>query len=83
MFHYIWAIPLLVGALAYYAMASDLGWLAIRQSLHTSRGITRQIFWPKYVYWTVSFPAAILALGILSGVAWATMAYGIALSWIW
>lgn len=82
-FHYIWAIPLLAGAIAYYAMASDLGWVVVRQSHHLRRGLTRQIFWPKYVYWIVAFPAAILALGLLSGVTWATIAYGIGLSWIW
>jgi bacteriorhodopsin len=82
-FHYIFATALIVGALAYYAQASDLGYVVVQQANQLRRGFTRQIFWPKYVYWTVSFPAAILALGILSGVSWATIFYNIALSWVW
>ena len=74
---------MIVGALAYYAQASDLGYVVVRQANQVRRGYSRQIFWPKYVYWTVSFPAAILALGILSGVSWATMFYSVALSWVW
>jgi bacteriorhodopsin len=82
-FHYIFATALIVGAISYYAMASGLGYVVISQANQVRRGLTRQIFWPKYVYWTVSFPAAILALGILSGVSWATIFYSIALSWVW
>ncbi|PKS05185.1 hypothetical protein jhhlp_008553 [Lomentospora prolificans] len=82
-FHYIFSIALLVGGIAYYAMASDLGWLAIAQSNNLDNGADRQIFWAKYVYWVVSFPTVILALGLASGVTWATIAYGVGLSWIW
>lgn len=48
-----------------------------------SHGATRQIFWAKYVQWVVTFPAAILSLGVLSGVSWTTIFYNIALSWVW
>jgi bacteriorhodopsin len=70
--------------MAYYAMASDLAWSPVRQSNQLGRsGLIRQIFWAKYVLWVVMFPAIIVALGILSGVAWATIAYNVALSWVW
>lgn len=83
-FHYLFAIALLTGSIAYFAMASDLAWDVIAQSNNVSIGsATRQIFFAKYVYWVVSFPVAIIALGLLSGVAWATIVYNIALSWIW
>lgn len=83
-FHYLFIIATFVGMIAYFAMASDLAWSPVRQvnSLNHS-GLIRQIFWAKYVFWVVSFPAIIIALGILSGVAWATIAYNIALSWVW
>ncbi|KAK4122909.1 family A G protein-coupled receptor-like protein [Parathielavia appendiculata] len=83
-FHYVFIIASLVGLIAYYAMASDLGWDLIRQSNQVNRsGFFRQIFWPKYVFWVVEFPAVILALGVLSGVSWATIIFNIFLSWIW
>lgn len=65
-------------------MASDLGWSLITQVNQVSRsGTTRQIFWPKYVFWVVEFPTVILALGILSSISWATILYHVFLSWTW
>jgi len=83
-FHYLFTIALLVGSIAYFAMASDLGYRLVAQvNSRPSLGLTRQIFWPKYVNWVVSFPAIITALGLLSGVPWATIIYNIFLSWVW
>lgn len=80
-FHYLFTVALLVGSVAYFAQASDLGYLVVSQA--NSSGLTRQIFWPKYVNWVVSFPAVITALGLLSGVPWATIIFNIFLSWTW
>jgi bacteriorhodopsin len=82
-FHYIFKVALLTGGIAYFAMASDLGWVVAEQANQRSRGDSRQVFWAKYVYWVVSFPAAILSLGLLSGVSWATIVFNIFVSWIW
>lgn len=83
-FHYLFAIALLTGSVAYFAMASDLAWDVIPQANNVSLfSTTRQIFFAKYVYWVVSFPVVIIAIGLLSGVSWATIIYNIALSWIW
>ncbi|KAI1127302.1 heat shock protein 30 [Nemania abortiva] len=83
-FHYIFSIALLVGAIAYFAEASDLGYVVVRQVDSSPRlALTRQIFWPKYVNWVVSFPAVATALGLLSGVPWATIIYNVFLSWTW
>jgi bacteriorhodopsin len=82
-FHYLFAIALLVGSIAYFAMASDLAFSVVTQVDQLHMGHTRQIFWAKYVYWVVSWPVAIIALGLISGVAWATIAYNIALAWVW
>ena len=46
-------------------------------------GLTRQIFFAKYINWVVAFPAVVVALGLLSGVAWAAIVYNVALSWVW
>jgi len=83
-FHYLFIIANFAGLLAYYAMASDLAWSLVRQSNQVGRsGLVRQIFWAKYVFWVILFPVVIIALGIISGVAWATIAYNVSLSWIW
>lgn len=67
-FHYLFAATLLVGSIAYYAMASDLAWDVISQVNETQNG-SRQIFFAKYVYWVVSFPVVTIALGLVSGVS--------------
>jgi bacteriorhodopsin len=65
-------------------MASDLAWTPIRQANQIARsGPIRQIFWAKYVFWVVAFPAVIISLGIISGIAWASIVYNVALSWVW
>ncbi|KAI7788817.1 hypothetical protein LA080_008708 [Diaporthe eres] len=81
-FHYLFAVTLLVGSIAYYAMASDLAWDVISQANETQNG-TRQIFFAKYVYWVVSFPVVTIALGLVSGVSWASILYNVTLSWVW
>jgi bacteriorhodopsin len=80
-FHYLFNIALLVGSIAYFAQASDLGYALVHE-VNANPG-TRQIFWPKYVNWVVSFPSVVTALGLLSGVPWATIVYNIFLSWTW
>lgn len=67
-FHYLFTVSLLVGSVAYFAMASDLAWDVISQANETQNG-DRQIFFAKYVYWVVSFPVVTIALGLVSGVS--------------
>ncbi|KAL2160898.1 hypothetical protein VTH06DRAFT_1096 [Thermothelomyces fergusii] len=83
-FHYLFIITSLTGLIAYYASASDLAFSPVRQANSVGHsGLVRQIFWAKYVFWAVAFPAVVIALGVLSGVAWATIAYNVALTWVW
>jgi bacteriorhodopsin len=83
-FHYLFIIATFAGLIAYYAMASDLAWTPVRQANQLGRsGAIRQIFWAKYVFWVIAFPIIITALGVLSGVAWTTIIYNVALSWVW
>ncbi len=82
-FHYIYAIALLVGSVTYYAMASDLGFSVIATSTQLANGLTRQIFFAKYINWVVAFPSASLALGLLAGLSWATIVYQFFLAWFW
>jgi len=82
-FHYVFASALIVGALVYYAQASDLGWRVIGQAHNATNYPTRQVFYAKYIYWVVAFPAAVIALGLLSTVSWASIAYNVFLTWVW
>lgn len=63
-------------------MASDLAWSVVNQVDQRQNG-SRQIFFAKYVYWVVSFPVVIIALGLISGVSWATILWNVTLAWIW
>lgn len=82
-FHHLFTIALLVGSISYFAMASDLGFAVVTQANNASDHADRQIFWVKYVYWVVSFPVVILALGLPSGISWTTIFYQVTLSWTW
>lgn len=82
-FSYIFTIALFAGALAYFAMASDLGSRAIRTSTGDLEYLSYQIFWPKYAFWAVSFAAIVLALGIIAGTSFATIIFAISLAWLW
>lgn len=81
-FHYLFTVALLAGAVAYFAMASDLAWTVISQADYVHRG-NRQIFFAKYVFWALSFPVVIIALGLISAVAWASIFYNVTLAWVW
>jgi len=81
-FHYLFITALAVGSIVYFAQASDLAWKVVPQSTHIVDG-DRQIFWAKYVLWVVEFPVVIIALGLLSGISWATIVYEVILSWTW
>jgi len=82
-FHYLFTISLFTGAIAYFAMASDLGSVAVHISDNLSSPGLREIFYAKYINWFVGWTPLIIALGLISGVSWATIAYNVALSWTW
>ncbi|RYC58040.1 hypothetical protein CHU98_g8181 [Xylaria longipes] len=72
-FHYLYTLTILVGAVTYYAEASNLGWSAVR---------SRQVFFARYVNWVVAFPSTALGLGLLSNVSWTTIMTNIVSSWL-
>lgn len=73
-------MSLLVGSVTYFAQASDLGCIALVDTAHNT---TRQIFYARYINWTVSFASWALALGLLSGVSWTTIILNIFCAWYW
>jgi bacteriorhodopsin len=83
-FHYLFTISLFVGTISYFAMASDLGStaVAVANNIGDEPG-TRQIFYAKYINWFASWPPLFAAIGIVSGVSWATIVFNITLGWIY
>lgn len=80
-FHYLFTISLLAGAISYFTMASDLGSVPIATS--TGASGTREIFYARYINWFVGWTPLVLAIGLFSGVSWATIIYNIVLTWAW
>ncbi|KAG4416702.1 hypothetical protein IFR04_010161 [Cadophora malorum] len=80
-FHYLFTISLFVGTISYFAMASDLGSTPVETS--TQDDGLRQIFYVRYINWFVGWTPLVLAIGLISGVSWATIIFNIALTWIW
>jgi len=53
-FHYITAGITMVAAIAYFSMASNIGWAPIAVEFHRGghvRGDARQIFYVRYIDW--------------------------------
>jgi len=76
-YHVLATLTTLISALAYFFMATGQGsavkHITIRHSNDhvpdTFEHIHRQIFWPRYVQWILTFPLIILNLGILAGIS--------------
>ncbi|KAJ8070347.1 hypothetical protein OCU04_000727 [Sclerotinia nivalis] len=59
-FHYITAAITMTAAIAYFTMASNLGYASIIQEFQRGnpkvRGVTREIFYVRYIDWVVTTP---------------------------
>jgi bacteriorhodopsin len=83
-FHYLFTIALFSGSIAYFAMASDLGSVAVPVSNNPDKFAgARQIFYAKYINWFVGWTPLTIAVSLLSGVSWATVIYHVGLVWVW
>jgi len=69
-FHQLAIIILSTAAVAYFSMASNLGYAAITTEFgHNSypAGVTRSIWYVRYIDWTITTPALLLELVLASG----------------
>ncbi|KAI7762071.1 hypothetical protein LZL87_004378 [Fusarium oxysporum] len=82
-FHYLFTIALFVGAITYFSIASGIAYSVVPTQRNLGRALSYQIYFAKYINWVVAFPIVILALGLMSGVSWATILFNIFLAWIW
>lgn len=78
-FHYMSAGLLMVAAIAYFSMGSDLGQVPIRVQFQRSGNaeyngiVTREIFWVRYVDWFITTPLLLMDLLLTAGLPWPTI----------
>ncbi|KAI0273079.1 hypothetical protein BGY98DRAFT_1120460 [Russula aff. rugulosa BPL654] len=66
-FHYLALVVLIVSSLSYFAMASDLGETPVRTEFRHRRGLTRSVFWVRYIQWFINAPLILLMLLLTTG----------------
>ncbi|MDI5889466.1 opsin family protein [Flavobacterium sp. LB2P84] len=83
-FYFTSILPTMFMALAYFTMASDLGWAPIRAEFNHVKTDTqdefpgyRQVFYAKYIGWFLSFPFHVINLGFLSRTPWGQIAFNV------
>lgn len=78
-FHYITAAITMVASIAYFSMASNLGWTGIMVEWQRSdpvvRGLYREIFYVRYIDWFITTPLLLLDLLLTAGMPWPTVLY--------
>jgi bacteriorhodopsin len=78
-FHYITASITLVASIAYFTMASNLGYAAISVEFMRSNpkvaGQFREIFYVRYIDWFVTTPLLLLDILLTAGLPWPTILY--------
>lgn len=80
-FHYITASITLVASIAYFTMASNLGYAAIPVEFVRSNpkvaGLYREIFYVRYIDWFVTTPLLLMDVLLTAGLPWPTVLYTI------
>ncbi|KAG4441245.1 hypothetical protein IFR05_003293 [Cadophora sp. M221] len=76
-FHYITAAICLVACIAYFTMASNLGYAAIQVEFQRNdsvvRGLYREIFYVRYIDWVITTPLLLLDVLLTAGLPWPTI----------
>ncbi|KAH7908409.1 hypothetical protein BJ138DRAFT_1012888 [Hygrophoropsis aurantiaca] len=79
-FHQIPVIVLTVATIAYFAMASDLGWTLIAAEFGSQP--TRQIWYVRYIQWFINAPLLLLGLLLLTGLSISDILTTMFFSWV-
>jgi len=72
-FHYITTAIVIVAAIAYFTMASDLGFVPVAVEYHRGgkvAGNLRQVFYVRYIDWAITTPLLLLDLLLTAGLPW-------------
>lgn len=80
-FHYITASITMVAAIAYFSMASNLGWTGIAVEFVRSdpkvAGLYREIFYVRYIDWVITTPLLLTDLLLTAGMPWPSVLFTI------
>jgi len=80
-FHYITAAITMTASVAYFSMASNLGYTPIHvefsRSDHRVSGTYREIFYVRYIDWVITTPLLLLDLLLTAGLPWPTILWTI------
>eukprot|EP00918_Siedleckia_nematoides_P082076 GHVU01179894.1.p1 GENE.GHVU01179894.1~~GHVU01179894.1.p1 ORF type:complete len:317 (+),score=2.90 GHVU01179894.1:39-953(+) len=79
-FHQIPVIVLTVSTIAYFAMASDLGYTLIAAEFGSQP--TRQIWYVRYIQWFINAPLLLLGLLLLTGLSASDILTTMFFSWV-
>lgn len=83
-FHYFAIAILFVATIYYFILASNLGSSPVTAEFERRMdGLTRQVFYTRWVGYTINFSIIIFALLLLSGVGWASILFTIFLTIGW
>jgi len=77
-FHYLSISLLLTACVAYYSMGSDLGYAPVVSEYMRGgkvAGVTRQVFYARYIDWFVTTPLLLMDLLLTAGLPWSTILY--------
>ncbi|KAL2065470.1 hypothetical protein VTL71DRAFT_3140 [Oculimacula yallundae] len=73
-FHYITAAICFVACIAYFTMASNLGYAAIQVEFVRSNplvsGLYREVFYVRYIDWVITTPLLLLDVLLTAGLPW-------------
>lgn len=80
-FHYITAAITMVASIAYFSMASNIGWAPINVEFRRHDpevyGRAREIFYVRYIDWAITTPLLLMDLLLTAGLPWPTIFYTI------
>ncbi|TGO07840.1 hypothetical protein BTUL_0242g00050 [Botrytis tulipae] len=80
-FHYITAAITMTASIAYFTMASNLGYASIIQEFQRSdpkvSGVYREIFYVRYIDWVITTPLLLLDILLTAGLPWPTILFTI------
>lgn len=80
-FHYITAGVTMVAAIAYFTMASNLGFVPIQVEFFRNnpvvRGNDREIFYVRYIDWAITTPLLLMDLLLTAAMPWPTVLFTI------
>lgn len=79
-FHYITAAITMVATIAYFSMASNIGWAPIAVEFQRGgkvAGANRQIFYVRYIDWVITTPLLLMDLLLTAGLPWPTVFFTI------